>query len=344
VCPNSTEVHIYTRTSSGWKKEHTLTEHDKLVTSIDWAPNSNRIVTCSQDRNAYVWSWDAAKKAWTPTLVILRVNRAATHVKWSPLENKFAVATGARIISICYFEEDNNWWVCKHIKKPIRSTVFSVDWHPNNVLIAAGSADFKARVFSAAIKGVDKKPEPTVWGAKITTFGECLAEFASPHYGWVHSVAFSPDGNSLAWVSHDSTLSVVEGGAAGTHVHIRHSGLPFRAVLWISPTAIVAAGHDNAPYLFANQGGQWKFVRNLDSGDKAAAATEKSAVGTARGVFANMASKGQAQTTDTKLKTLHQNAISYLGMYSGSRLDVNKFVTTGLDGQVVTWDVKALAA
>jgi actin related protein 2/3 complex subunit 1A/1B len=35
--------------------------------------------------------------------------------------------------------------------------VLSVDWHPNNVLLAAGSADMKARVFSAFIKDIDKK-------------------------------------------------------------------------------------------------------------------------------------------------------------------------------------------
>jgi actin related protein 2/3 complex subunit 1A/1B len=113
------------------------------VTSIDWAPNSNRIVTCSQDRNAYVWNWDAANSSWKPTLVLLRINRAATSVKWSPLENKFAVASGARCISICYFEEENDWWVSKHLKKPIRSTVLSLDWHPNNVLLASGAADMK---------------------------------------------------------------------------------------------------------------------------------------------------------------------------------------------------------
>ena len=32
--------------------------------------------------------------------------------------------------------------------------------------------------------------------------------------GWVHSVSFSPSGNKLAWVGHDSSISVVnmEGG------------------------------------------------------------------------------------------------------------------------------------
>ena len=38
-------------------------------------------------------------------------------------EDKFAVGSGARLISVSYYEEDNDWWVSKHIKKPIRSTV-----------------------------------------------------------------------------------------------------------------------------------------------------------------------------------------------------------------------------
>jgi WD40 repeat protein len=61
-----------------------LKEHDEaqIVTGIDWAPKTNRIVTCSQDRNAYVWKFENG--VWTPTLVILRITRAATNVKWSP--------------------------------------------------------------------------------------------------------------------------------------------------------------------------------------------------------------------------------------------------------------------
>ena len=36
-------------------------------------------------------------------------------------------------------------WVSKHIKKPLRSTILSINWHPNNILLAAGSSEFKAR-------------------------------------------------------------------------------------------------------------------------------------------------------------------------------------------------------
>lgn len=136
-------------------------QHDKLVTSIDWAPQTNRIVTCSHDRNAYVWNYgpdpETGLPAWLPTLVLLRLNRSATFVRWSPNETKFAVASGARTVAVCQFDEESNWWVAKHIKKPLRTTVLSLDWHPNSVLLATGSADGMARVFSAFMKGVDSK-------------------------------------------------------------------------------------------------------------------------------------------------------------------------------------------
>lgn len=60
-----------------------LNAHDQKVMGIDWAPKTNRIVTCAADKNAYVWSLDKEKK-WVPALVYLRTNRAATCVKWSP--------------------------------------------------------------------------------------------------------------------------------------------------------------------------------------------------------------------------------------------------------------------
>merc|ERR1719427_1562237 len=130
---NSKDVTLYNTKGQGWEKTAVLDQHDLRVTGIDWAATTNRIVTCSADRNAYVWCLEDGK--WKPTLVLLRINRAATCVRWSPKENKFAVGSGARLISVCYFEQENDWWVSKHKKKPLRSTVTSIDWNPNNVLL-----------------------------------------------------------------------------------------------------------------------------------------------------------------------------------------------------------------
>lgn len=278
VSPNSNTVHIYAAAAGGWTLEHVLAEHDKLVTGIDWAPQSNRLVTCSQDRNAYVWQLQAdpqtGAQVWKPTLVLLRLNRAATFVRWSPNEDKFAVASGARIISVCSFEEDNDWWVAKHIKRPLRSTVLSIDWHPNNVLLAAGCADMKARVFSAYIKGVDAKPPASVWGERLP-FGTVCAEYPTPSGGWVHDVSFSPSGDAVAFVGHDSSLTVAypsgpEQPPAALHV-IRSPTLPYVTLTFTSENQLVAAGHDCQPVLFQGdaQAG-WSIVKSLDAAGAAA--------------------------------------------------------------------------
>jgi actin related protein 2/3 complex subunit 1A/1B len=82
LSPNSKEVLIYTKTGNTWQLTQTLNEHSSKVLSIDWAPQSNNIVTCGADKNAYVWSFDG--RTWKPELVVLRINRAAVCVKWSP--------------------------------------------------------------------------------------------------------------------------------------------------------------------------------------------------------------------------------------------------------------------
>ena len=64
------------------------------------------------------------------------------------------------------------------------------------------------RVFSAYVKEIEGKPEPTPWGKKMP-FGAIMAEYANGGGGWVHCVCFSPSGNKLAWVGHDSSISVV---------------------------------------------------------------------------------------------------------------------------------------
>jgi actin related protein 2/3 complex subunit 1A/1B len=239
-----TSIEIYTRSSKGFQLKDELTGHDKTVTGVDIAPSSGRIVTCAQDRNAYVW--EPSPEGWKPTLVLLRLNRAATCVRWSPSEAKFAAGSGARLIAVCHFEEEDNWWVSKHLKKPIRSTITAVAWHPNSVLLAAGSTDGHARVFSSFIKGIDARPEASVWGERLP-FNTVCGEYLNNTAGWVHDVAFSPSGNALAFVAHDSTLTVVYPNGADQApraiLSVTTQLLPFSSLIWSSESEIVAAGY-----------------------------------------------------------------------------------------------------
>uniref|UniRef100_A0A8C9EUN5 Actin-related protein 2/3 complex subunit n=1 Tax=Pavo cristatus TaxID=9049 RepID=A0A8C9EUN5_PAVCR len=333
ISPNNHEVHIYKKNGSQWVKAHELKEHNGHITGIDWAPESNRLVTCGTDRNAYVWTLKG--NVWKPTLVILRINRAARCVKWSPKENKFAVGSGSRLISICYFEQENDWWVCKHIKKPIRSTVLSLDWHPNNVLLAAGSCDFKCRIFSAYIKEVEERPSPTPWGSKMP-FGELMFE-SSSSCGWVHSICFSASGNRVAWVSHDSTLCLADANKKMAVASLCTETLPLLAVTFITESSLVAAGHDCYPMLFTYEEGPG----TLSFGGKLDVPKQSSQRGlTARERFQNLDKKASSDMANAALDTVHKNSISQISVLAGGKANCSQFCTTGMDGGMSIWDVK----
>ncbi|KAK4889995.1 ARP2/3 actin-organizing complex subunit Sop2 [Elasticomyces elasticus] len=336
-----TNIELYHRTGKTFKLADELRGHDKTITGVDIAPHSGRIVTCSQDRNAYVWE-PSPTGEWKPTLVLLRINRAATGVRWCPNETKFAVGSGARIIAVCYFEEENDWWVSKHIKKPIRSTVTSVAWHPNSVLLAAGSTDGHARVFSSFVKGIDERPEPSVWGERLP-FNTVCGEYLNPTAGWVHDVAFSPSGDALAFCAHDSSVTVVYPSGADQPpqavISVSTQLLPFTSLLWSSETELVAAGYDCGVYRLSGDTSGWQLTGSLEEAKKERPGLEQREE-SALNMFRSMDLKGRsggAATEDTKLKTVHQNSISTVRRYEESGARVARISTGGVDGRVVVW-------
>ncbi|TSQ23938.1 Actin-related protein 2/3 complex subunit 1A [Bagarius yarrelli] len=287
ISPNSSVVNIYQKKGKEWSKIHELKEHSGRITGIDWAPESNRIVSCASDRNAYVWTLKDG--VWKPTLVLVRINRAATCVKWSPLENKFALGSGAKLISV---------------------------------------------VFSTYIKEIEDKPGPTPWGAKMP-FGEMLLENKDCG-GWVHSVAFSPSGDSLAWVSHNSAISVADAKQGKEVTQLITEHLPLLSALYASETEIIAAGHDCCPYQFSYKGpGKLEFVRKLGISKQ----TSKNSM-SAMQHFRNLDKKAKTDEEDNELNTLHQNSITQLCVVEGNKAKVEKFSSVSLDGAMVLWEIK----
>jgi len=330
ICPNTNEILIFARSGSDYTLEATLKEHDAVVTGIDWGAKTNRIVSCSHDRNAYVWT--NVDGVWKPMLVILRVDRGATSVAWSPKEDKFAVGSASKAIAICYFEQENNWWVSKHVKKNLNSTVLSIDWHPNNVLLAAGGTDNVVRVFSGFVTGIDNRQDVangTAFGDKLP-FGTLLAEF--PTNAWVHSVRWSPSGNNLAWACHDSSLHVLECSTKNHQLQsIHYNFLPFRDIMFVDEERIIGVGHDCNPTLFVDKSGQWSFDRQLDVD---AGGGAKAGAGGAKAMWQDKTNKGTTDSADTatNLTTKHQNQIVEI-----RRINPTMFSTVGIDGNLGVW-------
>lgn len=325
-----TNVEIYQNENKKWNKTHTFTDHTSRVTGIDWAPNTNRIVTASADRNAYVW--EMKDGSWQPMLVLLRIPRAATTVKWSPKEDKFAVGSSARLATVCYYEPTKAFaWVSRHIKKPIRSTVSCLSWHPNNIILAVGSTDTTCRIYSAYVRDIEDKPEPNEWGSKLP-FSTLLAEFKLS--AWCSGLCFSPSGTQLAIVAHNSSISVATAGEDQLTTHYGKQ-LPFTCVEWVSGNQLVAAGHDRSVFAFSTAGGI--TCQGYHCGKKASTGGISAA-----DKFRGLDSRGA--TERASIPTAHIAPICDLKITVGQRGNVQAFATASGDGKIFFWPWKKAIA
>lgn len=265
IAANSNDVSIYELDAQHNQLllKDTLKGHEQIVCSLDWGPNAGLLVSASHDRTACVWT--DVRRCWKKQLVLTRLARAALCVKWAPLENKFAVGSGSKAVSICYFEPENDWWACKLIKKHHRSSVVSVSWHPGGVLLATASTDFKCRVFSAHLAGVDAPS--TVQPER--EFGELLWEF-DVGGSWVHSVAFNPSGTALACCSHASEVLLFScdeldrfnsGGRLQLRQRIRLGTLPCKYILFLTDKLLLAGGWEGNVCCFVlREGNVWEAL------------------------------------------------------------------------------------
>jgi len=341
VCPNSPEVWIFTNCHdpdlNNWVKQYTLKQHDLLVSGIDWHPEHHMIVTCSHDRNAFVWSLDPATDTWVPTVAMLRINRAAMDVKWSPDGLKFAVATGGKSVCVCTYEERNNWWMTSHVKGH-NSTVLSVSWHPNSQLIATGCCDFKARVMSATTK--EDRPHAGPFPAALPQ-GKPYAEHASN--AWVEDAVWSPSGQQLAYTSHDSVITFVNYAAGGAVTVLPHRELPYTRLLFLSECCLVAVGHSRNPTLYTADAttGEWSLYGQLDKGDRTTSKS-LSSFGTARDMFVSKTRTGEAASATAEgVPTVHQGSITLVAACSPS-YPITCFSTAGVDGILAIWNLPEL--
>ncbi|XP_012086315.1 actin-related protein 2/3 complex subunit 1A isoform X1 [Jatropha curcas] len=342
LCPNNNEVHIFKSSQDKWERVHVLQKHDQIVSGIDWSAKSNRIVTASHDRNSYVWNQERAE--WVPTLVILRLNRAALCVQWSPRENKFAVGSGAKTVCICYYEQDNNWWVSKLIRKRHDSSVTSVAWHPNNILLATTSTDGKCRVFSTFIKGVDTKDSKTGTSSD-SKFGEQIIQL-DLSFSWAFGVKWSPSGKTLAYLGHNSMIYFVdEVGPSPLAQNVAFRDLPLRDVLFVSEKMVIGVGFDCNPMVFgADERGIWSFIRFLGE-RKSSFSSPKygSQFSEAFGKFYSQSKVAGSNDADPSKSHggIHENCINCImplgKAKSSKRL---RFSTSGLDGRLVIWDLE----
>jgi actin related protein 2/3 complex subunit 1A/1B len=332
-----------------------LAEHDQLVCSLDWARSSRQLLSCSHDRNVYVWTPPPAGGAtttWTPALVVHHLTRAALCCAWAPGDAKFAVGSGAGQVSICFFEGDNNWWVGKLVRGAHGASVLALAWHPTAPLLATACADGAVRVLAAAVRGVDAAP---VGGD--AKFGDVLLQWA-PAHGWVHSLAWAPTGAALACVTHGGGAHVMSGldaqragewAARGQGAHgpvsqmpLAPGQLPWLSLIFLTDTLAIAAGFSCVPVVLVHSPTGWAVAGELSpTPDSASAAASKSAFSERLASFKSQTDRGESATAGrggsgdgVPRGGGHMNTITCLRHMPGT---THGFSTSALDGRLGVW-------
>lgn len=105
-------------------------------------------------------------------------------------------------------------------------------------------------------------------------FGDCLLEVEIAGGSWGLAVAWSPDGQTLAFSSQQSAVELLAGidpeapgslqRAAEQRQAVAVPGLPLKALSFASGTILVGGGFDCTPLAFERrEDGQWHFLRKL---------------------------------------------------------------------------------
>lgn len=128
-----------------------------------------------------------------------------------------------------------------------------------------------------------------------------MSEFTTK--GWVHDVAFSPSGNLLGYVAHDSTVAIINTANSDT-ANVLHQGLPFKSMLFLSENVLVAVGYDYSPYAFGKKSDQWEAYGKCEQIQSASAAQ------TPRANFQTKALKAN----DVGIFTKHTYPITYVAI------------------------------
>ena len=327
LCPGTSDIYVYEIGNDNKLQEQPkwiLQEHTQLVTGLDWNPKQDqglRLVSCSQDRNAFVWTYDESRDLWKKQLAVLRLERAATSCCWNHAGDQFLVTCGQNKIRICTYNEVDHWW---------NSATFDTDktslvayFFPDDERVLTASTDRHCREVcinedKAPIK-VDKK------GKKTQNF--VLHQWSCQ--GWNNACAISPSGETIAFTSQDSFIRFVKMSDPDSKdiMKININGLPLLSIAFLSETVLVGAGFDCFPRIFNFDGTKWVDLGSCDVED-----TRQKVQFKVFGLAAKAAAFGGAGTAKAaKTTNLHQNAILQICKRQAD------FTTCGTDGRVAVW-------
>ena len=364
---NSNDILVYETGKSSkfedWKLIHTLIGHDLPVTALDWDPNYNRILSCSEDCNAYVWNYENNK--WIPTLVVLKIKRAALCCKWSPNGKAFAVGSSEKKLRICTFNADQNLWVHPsglHVKQEreeepeaadgtptvsnkTRGSIFCVCWDRTGQLLCRGSLDGSMNIVSTYYDPSEPIRDCPFDISTKELFGFVFGDKC----GIVEDIAVNPKNDIIAYTDRNSDTHFLEfKGHIMTKQTVHCPTLPFTSLLFITDRIVAAGGFDNNLHILAKKSDVWEYVGIADTSSPSSSSSVSTSFQERIRMLQSNANVSSVRTVNSRTATgstmngCHKNIIVELQMKTWDGSMCTEISSCGLDGRLVIWNMKMI--
>jgi len=144
-------------------------------------------------------------------------------------------------------------------------------------------------------------------------------------------VAFSPLGDNLAWVSHNSIIFAVSAANPSRITMEITNYLPFRCIIFMNESTIIVGGHEFSPliYDYDQRKSTIEFIEKLDRQETT----------TGRQSIGRLFDQPAMQTQSPEPVSTHQSMITQFVPYQKENGNLIKISSADLFGQIVIWNV-----
>jgi WD40 repeat protein len=200
---------------------YTLPAHKGKITRIAWSPDGRRLAVPSEDRVLRIWDVDSGE------MVFEREGHTESivSVAWSPAGR--VIATGSYDHTARIWDADSGTW--ERTLRGHSDRIQSVAWSPDGRILATSASDNTVRLYEASSGALDpmfqKEQYPVgsiawsprsefAWGSANGTIRiwdmktKTLRWTLEGHTNIVLSMAWSPDGRTMASSSIDRTIQI----------------------------------------------------------------------------------------------------------------------------------------
>ncbi|WP_211221228.1 WD40 repeat domain-containing protein [Ktedonobacter racemifer] len=199
--------------------------HNAAVHAVAWSPDGTRIVSASSDGTIHIWNAQTGK-----TLLTKNQEGEILAVAWAPFPRGEHIASGGTHKAVHIWDTTDGHIINTYQKHT--GTIFNLAWSSGgSPYIASASADGTVQVWDAYDKHADKKNILTYTG----------------HRDAVHSVTWSPDGNSIASGSTDGTVHIwsTKNPMKESSTSLYQVGSAVNVVAWSPDGSYIASGSDD---------------------------------------------------------------------------------------------------